>query len=879
MKISKNKTLTTIALVLVLTLSTLFAALPIVTAHDPPIDIPTYPYLAITPNPVGTGETVFLIMWIHGAPPTAAGDGGDRYQFTVDVTAPNGDTETLGPWYSDPTGSIFTQYTPNQVGVYSFKMNYLGQVVSLYNPVNGIAGDANSPWLGDTLLPSSVTETLTVQQDPIPKHPAYPLPTEYWTRPIEGQNSNWANIASNWLGGAQVGYVYGGAQNLFQRDGTAPKTPHIMWTMPIEFGGIVGGTTAIPGVGFYSGGSYEGRFTYAIGMYGRLYFLLPLLGAGGSRSSGAGFASVDMRTGETLWISDEIGTPYTGVFSSSARPNLKGQLYNYESRNQHGVVGGLIWNVVRDTWIGYDAYTGQWVYNLTNVPGGTEVYTDSGEIERYVLNAEDNWLALWTSSATTDSPLVLTPGTTTDAFQYRPLGKNADMSENYLWNITIADIPAASNARIVSVFPGDIILGTSTTFPGLGGRREGIPAETITMWALNLNPDKGDIGELLWSRDYPSSGNFLTRTLGPVDPDARVFTMSDVETFMWFGFDLDTGAPLWGPSGDNDFRAFQYYGGGEGGGQKGFAAYGNLYVQGYGGEMHAYDMTTGNLIWEYNNTNSGVETVWGYYPIFMAGIADGKVYAFNNEHSPNYPLYKGERVRCIDAFTGEEIWTLLGWAGQTGGRGTSTAVIADGFLAYYNYYDNQVYLIGKGPSATTVTASPKIIADGSSVLIEGSVTDEAPGTNQDEQAKRFPNGVPAVADTSMGPWMEYLYMQKPCPADVQGVEVTLDAIGPNGLVNIGKVTSDGYGLFKKMWTPDQQGEYTVIATFEGSDSYWPSYAETALGVGPAPSPAEQVSPEAEPGAGLTTTQIAIIAGVAVLAVAGIGAYWIIRRRK
>ena len=49
------------------------------------------------------------------------------------------------------------------------------------------------------ILPDQVSETFTVQQEPL-QTINYPLPTEYWTRPIEGQNTNWYTIASNWLG-------------------------------------------------------------------------------------------------------------------------------------------------------------------------------------------------------------------------------------------------------------------------------------------------------------------------------------------------------------------------------------------------------------------------------------------------------------------------------------------------------------------------------------------------------------------------------------------------------------------------------------------------------------------------------------------------------
>jgi hypothetical protein len=37
-----------------------------------------------------------------------------------------------------------------------------------------------------------------------------------------------------------------------------------------------------------------------------------------------------------------------------------------------------------------------------------------------------------------------------------------------------------------------------------------------------------------------------------------------------------------------------------------------------------------------------------------------------------------------------------------------------------------------------------------------------------------------------------------------------------------------------MFTPEVPGKYTVIATFEGSESYWPSYAETNINVKEAP---------------------------------------------
>ncbi|KON33266.1 MAG: hypothetical protein AC479_05230 [miscellaneous Crenarchaeota group-6 archaeon AD8-1] len=864
MKKNKESALATITIILILIMAAI-TTLPIVSAHDPPLEIPTYPYLVVSPNPVGVDQPLMLLMWIHGAPPTASGIAGDRYYFTITVTKPDSTTQTLGPMISDATGSTYTTFTPTMIGEHTFTLNYPGQVISLYHPENGLPGQ-NSNFINDTLLPSSTSVKVTVQEDPIEKIPPYPLPSEYWIRPIEGQNTAWASLGSHWLGGGHIGYVYGGSIDLFQNDGTAPNSPHVMWTMPIEFGGVVGGTTEIPEMTFYSGGSYEGRFTYALSMYGNVYFMTPLNHAGGSRNPAGGYLSVDMRTGETNWESNQIT-------QASGRPLVKGQLFDYESLNQHGVVAGTIWEEVGTTWLAYDAYTGQPIYNLTDVPRGTEVYTKKGEIVRYVLDYGDRRLLLWNNTQD-QVGLHGALGTGSSAYQWRPIGKEVNMSMAYSWNVSIPDLPGDSSPAIVGIIPGDIILGRSSSFPGLGGRREE-PQETITMWALSDKP--ADRGRLVWIKDYPAPDGMLTVTLGPLSEEARVFTLSYAETFEWVGYDLDTGNQIWGPSGDDDFNALQYYGGGEGAGQKGFEAYGNLYVQGYGGEIHCYDMENGDLLWEYNNTNSGVETIWGNYPIFIAGIADEKVYVFNNEHSPNSPYYKGEKVRCLDAFTGEELWTLLGWAGQTGGRGTSTAVIADGFLSYYSYYDNSVYCIGKGPSATTIEAPLTAVTQGDSLVITGSVTDQSPGARDSNRQLRFPSGVPAVADESMSAWMEYVYMQKPMPMDTMGVEVVLEVLDANGnFYEIGRTTTDSEGKYGLLWQPEIPGKYMVVASFLGSESYWGSHTSTYVGVVESDSGTDGNGPSTTPSD--NTSMYILGSTIAIIAAIGIAAFFILRKK-
>src|SRR4030042_44292 len=346
--------------------------------------------------------------------------------------------------------------------------------------------------------------------------------------------------------------------------------------------------------------------------------------------------------------------------------------------------------------------------------------------------------------------------------------------------------------------------------------------------------------------------------------------MSDRETGVRYGYSLDNGALLW--STDGEQRAIQYYSA-----RQGFPAYGNLYVSGYGGEIFSYSTTNGTLLWKYNNTDSGRDTPWGLYPTHITAVADGVVYAFSGEHSPNTPLYKGYRVRAVDAFTGEELWTLLGWSASGLGTTLAPIAIADGFLVYLNAYDGQIYTVGKGPSATTVAASPKVSVHGSSVLVEGIVTDTAAGTKQKEQAARFPNGIPAVSDDSMTGWMEYVYQQQPRPANVTGVEVVLNVLDPNNNVyEVGRKRGDASGFFSVPFTPEVPGKYTVIASFAGSGAYYGSFAETAVNVEEAPVATPAPTPTPAP---MTDTSVLGIGAAAIIAIGVIGLVIILMLRK
>src|SRR5665647_3666700 len=122
MQINRSKTTaTTIALFLIITMTVTLVPLPKVNAHtNPTWTVPTWSYINVTPNPIGVGQSTLVAFWSNALPPTAIGLYGDRWTFTVYVTKPDGNKETLGPFTSDPIGVGYTNYTPTQIGTYTF---------------------------------------------------------------------------------------------------------------------------------------------------------------------------------------------------------------------------------------------------------------------------------------------------------------------------------------------------------------------------------------------------------------------------------------------------------------------------------------------------------------------------------------------------------------------------------------------------------------------------------------------------------------------------------------------------------------------------------------------------------------------------------------
>ncbi len=194
-------------------------------------------------------------------------------------------------------------------------------------------------------------------------------------------------------------------------------------------------------------------------------------------------------------------------------------------------------------------------------------------------------------------------------------------------------------------------------------------------------------------------------------------------------------------------------------------------------------------------------------------------------------------------------------------------------------YSGTQWVVGKGISTTTVTAPDVVVPHGTGIVIKGTVLD---------QSLAQPN-TPCVSTQSMELQMEYLHMQMPKDGlwhneTMTGVQVALTALDSNGnYEDLGTVTTDGYyGTFSKTWTPPIAGDYKVIASFAGDDSYGSSSAATSVSVSLAPSASPTVTTATAVASEITMPILTYVVAaiiVIVIAIAIVGALILRSLRK
>ncbi len=742
----------------------------------------TYAVCGLMPETVGVGQETLVFT---GVTDYLLNPEDGFTDITITVTKPDGKTETLGPFRTDSTGATGTIYIPKLEGNYTFQTHFPAQ---WYNWTSAPMFDADL--YGNIWYEASDSDivTLTVLKDPIPIYPESPLPSNYWERPIDAQHREWSVIAGNWLTTPP---------NFYAPYNDGPETAHILWSKELTTGGLSGGFLGDKSE--ESGDAYEGKWDSSVILNGILYYNRYASGFGGGWSQ-QGIVAIDLRTGEELWFKNNTRLAF-------------GQTFYWESFNMAGVFS-YIWETKSSfdmttfqsvtTWNAYDPFTGEWQYSISNPPSGSmfaspiQLTGPRGEILIYEVNLQAGWVALWNSTRVVMySASGMSEGSWGSAANTQ---KVFNGSNGYQWNKTIPQLPGSVGAIL-----DDCVIGSTANGINMGDK-------PIALWSISLKP--GEEGTVLYNTTWQPPKGDLDISVGEASLEDGVFTLVAQETRQLWGFDIATGKQIWGPT--EPQTLLQIYG------ISGAIADGKLYSAGYGGIVYCYDVKTGEELWQYKVEDPYNEILWSTnWPIFVAFITDGKIYLTHYEHSAGNALPRGAPFLCLDTETGEKYWELpvrsTNWGGQP--------IIGDSIIAMFNTYDNQIYAIGKGQTATTISASPKVFTNGEGVMIEGTVTDQSVGAK----------GTPAVSDECMSEWMKHLYLQFEIPANVTGVPVSLDAIDPNGnAVHIGDVTSDMSGVFKKLWVPNIPGEYTVTATFMGSKGYYSSYGETTIGVEEAP---------------------------------------------
>lgn len=823
---------------MMLTMAISFIALP--PAQAQATTITTVAFIDANPNPVGVGQEVLLrygVLQQLGYPQDGWTD------ISITIVDPDGHTQTLEDLKTDSTGGSARLFTPDQVGTYELTTNFPDQPL----PNTYFDFQRGALILAGTLVEAAPSETieLVVTEEPLSDYPGTPLPTEYWSRPIDPQLREWFSITGNW--------VQRPANSLVLYNDDAPKTAHVLWAKPLTTGGLTGGLWAGVPASSETGDAYAGKFINSVVLNGILYYNKDDEYAGSH-----GIVAVDLRTGDELWSINNTVLSF-------------GQIFYFNSFNFDGVFTYLWDTSGGSTWKAYDPFSGQWIYTMTDMPSGTRVFGPSGEILIYQIDYANRWMALWNSTAAGFTAPGFTIDPTTAGSWHNFWGGqlvhgstiNASDPRSYSWNVTIpAGLTSSSGLKI---YPDRVV---SVFFN----------QTDVRVWALDIedldasSTSTSKMFDEWWDAPAAWVDGYVTLDYSGATNEAEngVTAVWCKELRKHYGFSTETGEYLWQTDSEHILSA---YGVAQ---EHSFCfAYGNLYSTGVSGVLYCYDQETGDTLWTYYLDDPYNEPVTGnYWWAVIPIITDGKLYMGHSEHSAENPIPRGAPFICLNATTGDVIWRVNGMFRQTNWGGE--AVMGDSIIATMDTYDQRIWAIGKGPSDISVMASPKVSVEGDSVLVEGLVTDISAGTEDYTLAARFPDGVPAVSDANMSEWMLYVYKQLPRPTDTLGVDVTVSVLDPNGNVYDVGTTTTSDGFYKLSFTPPVPGEYTVYATFAGSGAYWSSSAVTALNVENAPEPTPE--PTEAPA---SIADIYILPGIIgiIIAIVVVGAVLIFMLRK
>ena len=381
-------------------------------------------YISVTPQTVGNNQVVLINIW------TSPGMYHAFYMqgYYVNIIKPDGTTEELGPvnsYMGDAT--YYWDYQVNEVGTWSFQFVSPGTYIPTGVYVDSPTGQAffpapgNQYYLGAAVYYEPSTTpwyNITVQPNFVQNWPPAALPGagDYWTRPINPMNREWAPIGGN--------YPFTGS--LYYADGTqtipynwkytpyvqSPTSAHIVWRLQTAFEGLIGGSA-----GAYTDFGSSG--TPAVIYDGNIYQTFSEIYMGSVQTV---LESINLQTGQVNW-EEPCPTTVVQTLFGPVTEAIAPQYITYQLGTSEAIPGGTDTNTytVRLVFIGsslieWNPFNGQVTLNATlpsymvsnSAQGGNVVspssvfYNDpyclSVEVtgNGSVANPTEYWLINWT---------------------------------------------------------------------------------------------------------------------------------------------------------------------------------------------------------------------------------------------------------------------------------------------------------------------------------------------------------------------------------------------------------------------------------------------------------------------------------------------------
>ena len=187
-------------------------SIPLPAGVTPDMTVDPKAVVAARPTLVGLGQTILINLWLE--PPVALSRYLTGYKVTLTKPDKTTDVVTLPSYQGDSTA--YFEYVVDQVGTWKIDFNFPGGYFPAGNytvplGISGIAGAGGQPYT-ETFTRSfyyaptdALQQTVTVQTEMVASWPPIPLPTEYWTRPVQFENREWSQISGDfpWSGPGQ----------------------------------------------------------------------------------------------------------------------------------------------------------------------------------------------------------------------------------------------------------------------------------------------------------------------------------------------------------------------------------------------------------------------------------------------------------------------------------------------------------------------------------------------------------------------------------------------------------------------------------------------------------------------------------------------------